>query len=68
MRARLNGLNPLSSIGVCDVVTDLFVKFLYLLVSMGGGADGVSFGNELFGGFTEVSDHVRDVTLGNVVF
>ena len=68
MRARLNGLNPLSSIGVRDIVLDLFVEFLYLLVSMGGGADGVSFSNELFGGFTEVCDHVRDVTLGDVVF
>ena len=49
-------------------MTDLCVEFLYLLVSRERGADGVSFSNELFGGFTEVSEHVRDVTLGDVVF
>ena len=49
-------------------MTDLCIEFLYLLVSRGRRADGVSFSNELFGGFTEVSDHVRDVTLRDVVF
>ena len=61
-------MNPLPSIEVCDIVLDLFVEFLYLMVSRGGGADSVSLSNELFGGFTEISDHVRDVTLGDVVF
>ena len=30
---------------------------------MGRGADGVSFNNEPFGGFSEVSYHARDVVL-----
>ena len=48
-------------------MTDLCVEFLYLLVSRGKGADGVSFNNKSFGGFIEVRYHVRDVTLGDVV-
>ena len=37
------------------------------MVSRRRGADGVSFNNESFSGFSEVRYHVRDVTLGDVV-
>ena len=40
---------------------DLCVEFLYLLISRGRGADGVSSNNESFGGFSKVSYHGRDV-------
>ena len=42
---------------------DLCVEFLYMWVRRGTGADGVSFNNEKFGGFSEVRYHV-----GNVIF
>ena len=48
-------------------MTDLCVEFLCLLVSRGRGANGVSFNNESFDGFSEIRYHVRDVTLGDVV-
>ena len=41
--------------------------FLYLWVRRGRGAEGVSFTNESFGGFSEVRYRVRDVTLGDMV-
>ena len=35
-------------------------------VRRGRGAEGVSFNNESFGGFSKLRYHVRDVTLGDV--
>ena len=46
---------------------DFGVEFLYLRVSSGRGAEGVSSNNESLRGFSEVRYHVRDVTLGDVV-
>ena len=66
--ARFNSLDPLLSISDFDCVVALCVEFLYLWVSKGRGADGVSFNNESFGGFSEVRYHVRGVTsLGEVL-
>ena len=56
------------SIGYFYVVEDLCVEFLYLWVRKGRGAEGISFNNESLGGFSKVRYHVRDVTLGDVVF
>ena len=55
------------SIGDFDVVVALCVEFLYSWVRRGREAEGVSFNNESFSGFSEVRCHVRDVTLGDVV-
>ena len=68
MRARFNGLGLFLSIGDFDAVVDLCFQFLYLWVRSGRGAEGVSFNNESLGSFSEVRYHVRDVTLGDVVF
>ena len=61
------GWNNICLFGDFDVVVDLCVEFLYLWVRRGRGAEAISFNNELFGGFSEVWYHVRDVTLGDVV-
>ena len=58
----------MKSIGDFDVVVDLWVEFFYVWVRGGSGAEGVSFNNESFGDSSEVRYHVRDVTLGDVVF
>ena len=44
-------------------MVDLCVEFLYLWVSMGRGAEGVSINNESFGVFSVVRYFVRDVLL-----
>ena len=44
-------------------MVDFCVQFLYLWVSWGRGAEGVSFNNESFAGFREVRYRVRDVVL-----
>ena len=41
-----------------EVVVGLCIEFLYLWVSRGREADGVSFNNESFGSFSEVRYHV----------
>ena len=65
--SKIQQFGSILSIGVCNVVTDLCVEFLYLLVSRGRGVDGVSFNNESFGSFSEVRYYARDVTLEDVV-
>ena len=45
-------------------MVDLCVEFLYIKIRRGRGAESVSFNNESFGGFSEIKNHVRDVTLG----
>ena len=49
-------------------MVDLCVEFLYIWVRKGRGVEAVFFNNESFGDFSEVRYHVRDVTLGDVVF
>ena len=61
-------MGPFLSIGVCDVVADLCVQFVYMWVSAGRGAESVSFDDESLVDFSEDWYHVRDVTLGDVVF
>ena len=53
---------------VFDVVVDLCVEFLYMWVRGGRRTENVYFNNELFGDFSDVRYHVRDVTLWDVVF
>ena len=55
-------------IGVCDVVADLCAEFVHILVKGRRRAESVSFDNESFGDSCEVGYHVRDVTLGGVLF
>ena len=61
-------MDPFLTIGDIDVMVDLCVQFLYMCVRRGRRAEGVSFNNESFGDFSEVKYHVRDVTLGDMVF
>ena len=53
-------------IGVCDVVADLCVE--RLLRTLSDFAESVSFEDKSFGDISEVGSHVRDVTLGDVVY
>ena len=55
-------------IGVFDAVADLCVELLYVWVRGGRGAESVFFNNESFDDSSQVRYHVRDVTLGDVVF
>ena len=41
---------------------------MYMWIHGGRGADIVSVDDESFGDFSEVRNHVRDVTMGDVVF
>ena len=61
-------MGPFLSIGVWDVVADLCVEFVYVWVRGGRRPDSVSFDNELFGDFNEILYHVRDLSLGDVLF
>ena len=49
-------------------MADFCVKFVYMWVSGARGAETVSFDDESLDDFIEVGCHVRDVTLGDVVF
>ena len=49
-------------------MVDLCVEFVYMWVRGEIEAESVSFDNPSFGDFREVGYHVRDVTLGDVVF
>ena len=46
----------------------LYIVFLHMWVRGERGAESVSFDNESFGDFSEVRHHVRDLTLGDLVF
>ena len=47
---------------------DLCIEFLCMWVRGGRGKESVSFKNESFGNIGEVRNHVRDVTLEEVMF
>ena len=63
-----NGLGEFLYIGDCDAVADLRVEFMYMWVSGIRRAESVWFNDESFGDSSEVGYHIRDVTLGDVVF
>ena len=68
VRAWFKGLDPFLSIGVLDVASDLSVQLVQMWVSVERGAESFSFNDQSSGDFNDVWYHIRDVTLGNVVF
>ena len=57
----------LLSIGVCDVVADLFIKIVYMWVRGGKRAESVFFDNESLSDFSEVWYYVKDTTMADVI-
>ena len=68
---------PFLSVGVCNIVADLSVVFVYGRGAIGGnrvwfvggsGAESITFDNELSSGIGEVGSSVRNVALRDAVF